>query len=291
MFRESDERERHLHNSYQTKPVSIIQAASQISHLDESGLQQNITRQDVFHQRVPEAVPATYDVVYDPSHPDADWSGMVSTKFHHKKHSSNHSSQRMGIEQNEHGIVAKVEKQEWGHRRQPEGAAKNNSQILLAGINNDEDRFKTEYRRFANQESTSREQLTLDKRQKAVRSIPDPAQARSLRDRHAAQSGEYGYSGTTPRYGSEFLASPGMNQNESPYQQSAGQQYQQSGYGALNSATLSKKSFLDGIADSISKKVPEPPRVSNNDSTFSKNRILVTDNYQMFPGYTGRRKS
>ena len=283
MFRESDEKERHLHNSYQTKPISIIQAASRVSHLDESGLQQNITRQDVFRQRVPEAVPATYDVVYDPSHPDADWSGMVSTKFHHKKHSSNHSSQRMGIEQNEHGIVAKVEKQEWGHRRQPEGAVKNNSQILLAGINNDDDRFKTEYRRFANHEATSREQLTLDKRQKAVRSIPDPAQARSLRERQAAQPGEYGYSGMTPRYGSsDYSESPGFNES--------GTQFQSSGYVNSSSAGFSKKSFLDGIADSISKKVPEPPRGTNNDSEFSKNRVLVTDNYRVFPGYTGGRK-
>ena len=294
MFRESDERDRHLHNSYRTKPTSIIQAAAQHSRLDESARQQNITNQDVLHARVPEAVPSTYDVVYDPSHPDADWSGMVSLKNQHKKHSTNHSSQRMGIEQNEHGIVAKVERQEWGHRRQPEGASKNNSQLVIGGINTEEDRFKTEYRRFATNEGTSRDQLTLEKRQKAVRQINDPAQARSMRDRQQGEQG--GYSGNSPRYGdSDYAPSPGGYQNNTPFNgtNSAGQYQQQYGggdYGGQSSAAFSKKSFLDGIADSIATKVAAPPKVSNTDSAFSKNRVLVTDNYQVFPGYTGGRK-
>jgi hypothetical protein len=206
----------------------------------------------------------------------------------------------MGIEQNEHGIVAKVERQEWGHRRQPENFSKNVSQVVFGGVHDGEDRFKTEYRRLANNEATSREQMTLDKRMKSVRQIPDPAQARSLRERAAVQ-GEYGgYSGNSPRPGSEYAPSPGMQssgyqgQFQPSFQQGGGNpsgQYHGSDYGGQSSATFSKKSFLDGIADSISKDMKAPPRVSNTDSSFSKNRLLVTDNYQPFPGYTGHRKN
>jgi hypothetical protein len=46
-----------------------------------------------------------------------------------------------------------------------------------------------------------------------------------------------------------------------------------------------KKSFIADIASSISAKVNAPlPKATNNDSAFSHNRTLVTDNYRPFPG-------
>jgi hypothetical protein len=285
MFRESNEPERHLHPSYRNKAVSGFQQVAMSSKLDDSAYREHITNTDVFSKAQPVPVPATYDTVYDPTHPDADWSGMVSLRFQHKKHSHDHSSQKMGITQCEHGIVAKVERQEWGHRKQPEGASKNASQLVISGVGGDSgaDRFKTEYRRFAEHEGTQRDQLTLEKRMKSVKQIQDPAQARPLRDRMPGQQ----------ELGSPYTVGSGMGQ-ESP----RGQQYDGgSAYGGASTystgpsariapaSLYGKKSFISDIAGSIAAKVELPPaRGSSTDAAFSHNRTLVTDNYKPFPG-------
>lgn len=292
MFREVAEQERHLHPSYKNKAISGLQQIAMNSRLDDSANRQKITNADVFSQPQPEAVPATYDTVYDPSHPDADWSGMVSLRFQHKKHSQDHASQKMGITQCEHGIVAKVERQEWGHRRQPEGATKNSSQLLLSGVggSDDSERYKSEYRRFAEHESTQRDQLTLEKRMKAVKRIPDPAQARPLRDRMIQQQLASPYGGTgmgddTPR--SQY---PGGGGEQHGYGNSSGMPSPGlSGSGGPSSrlapaSLYGKKSFIADIAGSISAKLDAPTTVVKNDSAFTHNRTLVTDNYRPFPG-------
>lgn len=341
MFREAEEPSRNMHPSFRPKPLSTMQLLSQSSKLDDSATHDKITNVDVFHAQQPPTVPCTYDTVYDPSHPDADWSGMVSLKNHHKKHTQNHASQRLGITQCEHGIVAKEERQEWDHRKQPEGSYKNSTTFVIGGINNDEDRFKTEYRRLAHHEATSRDQLTLDKRQKAVRRIPDPAQARTLRDRHQQAQAQYDSAGSilsqsqqqSPRYGYGNGYGDGYGDGETPrshHQQHQQQQQQQeenspycngqssqltrtgsnnnhnmsmsmaSGGGGGNNtnynntgcnsssigngASYARKSFISDLAGQISAKVEAPKKVVANDSAFSHNRLLVTDNFQPFPG-------
>jgi hypothetical protein len=288
MFREADERGRNLHPSYKQKQMSAMQQISQNSRLDESALQNKINNCDVFSAPMPDAVPLKYDTVYDPSHPDADWAGMVSLKNQHKKHTQDHASQRLGITQCEHGIVAKEERQEWGHRRQQEGANKNASQLVLAGVgSNEADRFKTEYRRLAEHEGTTRDQLTLDKRLKSVKRIPDPAQARSLRERMEQGGSGYVTGDNTPmsQYsgqgaGHGMPESPRMDGTTGGYAQPSSTQSR-----VAPASLYGKKSFVADIASSISAKVNAPlPKATNNDSAFSHNRTLVTDNYRPFPG-------
>jgi hypothetical protein len=294
MFREADETGRHLHASFKQKQVSAMQQISQNSRLDESALHNKINNCDVFSAPMPAAVPLKYDTVYDPSHPDADWAGMVSLKNQHKKHTQGHASQRLGITQCEHGIVAKEERQEWGHRRQQEGANKNASQLVLAGVgSNEAERFKTEYRRLAEHEGTTRDQLTLDKRLKSVKRIPDPAQARSLRDRVEQGGSGYitgdntpmsQYPGQSPARG--MLESPRMDSTASGYAPASTQSR------VAPASLYGKKSFIADIASSISAKVSAPPTVStNSDVAFSHNRTLVTDNYRPFPGEHPHRVS
>lgn len=282
------EHERRLHPSYRNKPLAAFQQVAMNSKLDDSANRQKIANVDVFHQPQPEAVPVTYDTVYDPSHPDADWAGMVSLRYQHKKHTHDHASQRMSIAQTEHGIVAKEERQEWGHKKQPEGASKNRSQFIIAGeVDPGADRFKTEYRRFAEHEGTQRDQLTLEKRMKSIKKIPDPAQARSIRDRCVPSELNSPYTGVgddTPRsqqyYGEAApspyaLTSPGLN-GTSAYSM---------GTKVTPASLYAKKSFISDIAGSISAKVDLPPRAgSSTDAAFSHNRTLVTDNYKPFPG-------
>ena len=303
MFRESNIQERHLHASFTNKPAPTFQQLSQISKLDDSATRAKISNCDVFSIPTPTAVPVTYDTVYDPSHPDADWSGMVSLKNQHKKHTQGHASQKLGIEQCEHGIVAKVERQEWGHRRQPEGGAKNASQLVLSGVGGEDnsDRFKSEYQRFAEHEGTQRDQLVLEKRLKSIKRIPDPAQARSASSRlnvgEGGQHSQYGY-GTgqyTPRSQmgitmEEDQHMGGSTTYSSPYPANVNANgHSSTGAGPSSriapASLFGKKSFISNIASSISAKVEPPSRaVNNSDSAFSHNRTLVTDNYKPFPG-------
>ena len=109
MFREEDERIRNLHPSYRNKPISAMQMLSQNARLDDSAMNQKINNCDR-NGLIPDAVPVTYDTMYDPTNPQADWTGMVSLKYAHKKHITGHASQQLGIEQSENGIIAKVTK-------------------------------------------------------------------------------------------------------------------------------------------------------------------------------------
>ena len=297
MMENIDETGRNLHPSFRAKPLSTLQLISQGSKLDDSAVRQKINHCDVFHEPMPAPVPVTYDTAYDPSHPDADWSGMVSLKNKQKKHTNDHASQKIGITHSEHGIIAKVEKQEWAHRRQPEGSTKNTSQLVISGVGGDDgaDRFKTEYRRFAENEGTSRDQLILEKRQKSVKKIPDPAQARSLRDRFEQGASSYG-SENTPRtqYSDQGFGTHPSHPNspQMPYSSMASpastnfqSQMGRTSAGPSNASMYGKKSLLSGIAGSIAAKIDAPPQSSsNNDAAFSHNRTLVTDNYRPYPG-------
>jgi hypothetical protein len=340
MFREADERERQLHPSYRNKPVSTMQFLSQNARLDDSATHDKIQNVE-YQSNIPAAVPTTFDTYFDPSHPDADWSGMVSIKNAQKKHTRDHASQRLGIVQCEEGIVAKEERQEWAHRRPAAAgcADKNTSNIELRDDCNyvAADRFKTEYNRFSEHEGTSRDQLTMEKRQKPIRKIADPAQARSLREQmqQNQQQSLYGGSslaGNSPRteYGAPLSVSSrysntsgnaystannifgttsgggsgggGSIGNESPREGGFGeydlseqeqrqlrerayqQQQQQQQRAAAGASFGARGSLVSGIAAQISNKVQAPVKPTNTDVDFSKNRILVTDNYKPFPG-------
>ena len=56
---------------------------------------------------MPQAVPTTWETVYDPNHPDADWSGLVQANKFGKKHYQEQSAQKSGILHSESGKSSK----------------------------------------------------------------------------------------------------------------------------------------------------------------------------------------
>lgn len=111
MFRESDEKKVNLHQTYINKHVPNLQIQSQLGKFDDSAISARSTNNSL-NTNIP-AVPTTWDTFYNPSDPNADWSGLVSLRNNQKKHSNDHRSQQLGIVREEFGIISKEEKKEW----------------------------------------------------------------------------------------------------------------------------------------------------------------------------------
>ena len=212
MFRESDPSNRQYHPSYTNKPVSTLQVISQLSKIDENAKLDKIGHQKNDHNKLNEyvpPVPVKYDTYYDPNHPDADWSGLVSLKNNQRKHSNDHISQKIGIIRSEYGYITGKEdnekKQIYNRRQQTiidssdanlssSSAISNKynkSNLIIGGIDcKKENKYMTEYNRFEKQEMTDKEQLIMEKRLKSVRMVPDPAQSKS-RVNSSYNSGDY----------------------------------------------------------------------------------------------------
>jgi hypothetical protein len=211
------------------------------------------------------SVPTTWDTVYDPDHPDADWSGLVSKEvIFAKKHDLNHPSHREGIERTELGIVSKQERQEFPRKRSNNDAVTRNSgSLVIGGIDNPNDRFNTTYRRFENQEKTEKDQLILEKRVHATRHVPDPAKSvgamQSSDAYHAAKQ-------------NSMQMNPRSFDRDTKYNPRA--------------------SLLSNIGDSLiaSNAIQAPPTQSATEYRSEKYRTMIGDNFKQFPGYTGHRR-
>ena len=107
MFRQSDEPERVKHASFSRQPSSVGMALV----MDGGSRFDNHrpTRAPLQHHYQPEEpVPTTYDYRVDPTHPDADYNGLVSSKsstLYSKRHVNDHASLRSNISHNEKGLM------------------------------------------------------------------------------------------------------------------------------------------------------------------------------------------
>lgn len=267
MFRESDYHEKHLHPTYSSKPVPALQILSQGSKFEGSSQTNNVF-EDKTNKQIPAAVPSSWDSYYDPNHPDADWTGLVSKSNNHRKHMNNHPSQHIGITQTEHGIVSAEERQEWTHKRQPENRqSKNDSTIVLSGVNADLDRWKTTYKSFEAHDGTTRDQMTLEKRVRPVKRIPDPAQARSQRD--------------YPQSTNTAAVVNSDREQQSP-RENGGESQSLVGYRA---PVFTKKSMISGLGADIASRIDIPAPVTHSVSKDSKAPdTLLTQNYNPHPG-------
>lgn len=158
----------------------------------------------------------------------------------------------------EGGIISAEEKKEFSRRPgNIEAAIQNHGSIVIAGINSDNDRWKTSYKSFEQQEGTSKEQLILVKRMGSRKPLPDPAQAQSSR--------------------------PILNAEDSYFQN--GNEYIQSKSGAIGvynpAASNRARSFLTNIGGSIMDKVPDFT-VSPAPSVDA--RSMLSSNYNPYPG-------
>ena len=172
--RESDYVEPKHHESYTAKPTVVLQLSSQAARFSGPSIA-GVNCSTVNDIQAP-VVPATYDTVYDPRDPRADWGGLM-TKENNKKHTNGtHRSQQLGIEQTELGIISKEEKQEWSRlRRNPDTVPKNDN--IIGGIASDGDRWQTNYQALTHGDGTRKDQLTLQKRTAPRVPLPNPAQA------------------------------------------------------------------------------------------------------------------
>jgi hypothetical protein len=161
-FRDSDFNPPKLHPSYSYKPTPTIQLQNQHSRLEENKKNTWATTSDV----MPEPIRASQTEYYDPSHPDADWSGFVRYKDGQRHHVRGHRSQNTGIVQTEQGIISKDEKAEWAKKnRHHNPEAKDTSSILGGVLDPDHDPYMTDAKRAAMGLGTSRAQMTLMKQQ------------------------------------------------------------------------------------------------------------------------------
>jgi hypothetical protein len=211
------------------------------------------------------AVPTTWDTVYDPDHPDADWSGLVSKEvIFSKKHDLHHPSHREGIERTEFGIVSKQERQEIPKKRSNNDAATRNSgSLVIGGIDNPSDRFNTTYKRFENQERTDKDQLILEKRVHATRHCPDPAN--SNKSKHSSDT----YHAVKQ---DSIQMNPASRDRHSKFNPRA--------------------SLLSNLGDELiaSNAIQARPNQIQSEYRSEKYRTLIGDNFKQFPGYTGHRR-
>jgi hypothetical protein len=290
---------RQMHSSFAQKPTSLYQLESQLAQFKDT----RHNRQDEekhINTKNPEVIPTTFDTVYDPNHPKADWSGFVKKNdCSDRTHWKDHRSQQIGLVQEEYGIISKSERQEFSHKRRdnynPITGENNDPQPIennvIGGIDisENEDRYKTNYQSLINQDKTAMEQMTMLKRALPRKNLSDPAQAIS-KEKPSDQfniAPEHSYGGlghtpqSTPRYESTPRNNINITQEKYP---SNDPNFPLAGYRPPANVN---KSFLSSIGSSIVDYVPEQ-KVTK--STIIQNKTLLAQNYNPNPGYTGRRK-
>lgn len=167
MFRESDIRARKPHMSYTSRGVPLMQQQANVAKFNEFRNDELVARSfqpgDTVSHEVPEIIPPTVDVRYDPDHPDADWHGFVSKNIHHRKHSIHHPSLQIGVQQSELGIVGiNSPKNNLSGKRKPL-ATTNSSSVVIGGIDDPNSHWKSSYQRFTSHEATDKSQLNPKK--------------------------------------------------------------------------------------------------------------------------------
>ena len=261
-----------MHPSYRNKPTVLNQATAAALPLEG---QRGVQSGTVLDRQKP-VVPTTYDTIYDPSHPKADWTGSV--QVNERAHYQGLRAQSEGITTElEGGLVSKQEVQPWHSRRRGTGPSMTaTTPGLIGGISgDDEERYKSVAHLAAEREPTARDQMTLDKRTLGNKHIPNPAQLPSSRG-GSAVIGSSSYARAD-----EFGAGTENYAVQSTEHKSARPDLPLLGY----KAPAQTSSFTKGIGASLVKSVGAPPAV-NVPKVDQKDRTGVN---KPIPGYTGYR--
>mmetsp|Transcript_15523 Transcript_15523/g.14055 ORF Transcript_15523/g.14055 Transcript_15523/m.14055 type:complete len:259 (+) Transcript_15523:23-799(+) len=255
MFRESDIQQFKPHPTYTNKPVPILQKQFEVSKFNEfKNKIESLPYGDNINDK-PEIIPTTTDTFYDPSHPDADWSGLVS-KFKERKHTQSHRSQIDHIKHSENGMTSLDQRSDYDRKKKFE--VLNGSNNIIGGIPAN-DQYKSVYQQFTNHEETSRDQLTLYKRQLPRKTHYDPREANGIVN---------------------------INDIENNYYNTANNNMKKENDTKASSST---RSFIKGLAQSIVEQVPDKEIINSNVYNRNRDRTLVLENYRPNPGYTGKR--
>jgi len=155
------------HPSYGNKPTPQFQRQMLHGQLE---VPQKPVDERTYYEYAASAVPVvptTYDTVYEPTNPNADWAGFVPRDQMQKKHIPNdHSSRQLGLKREEGGIIGMSDKQDFPRRRRGQAPPSENERgSIISGIDvSTEDRYKSNNQRQMQMEGTSRDQLVLSKR-------------------------------------------------------------------------------------------------------------------------------
>ena len=254
MFRESDYKPYVPHSTYKTKPLPGLQLQSQIGKFDEKDaeLPNSARCAATTSDPMPRAVPSSNDFFYDPSHPEADWSGMVSMRHNQRRHESGHISQKSNIAHAEGGIVSIGRDRDFSNKKRDDrGRVGDSNGCPIGGIDST-DHWRTTYMGLAESESTSRSQLTLQKRSLPRKAIIDPAQAQSR-------------SSENDMYAIHSARS------------------QESSFNPTRNVVNTNRSFIANLGASLVTKIAEPDLTPDaSQQTLSK--TLLTQNYNPTPG-------
>ena len=258
--------------------VPTIQMLAQNAKLDDSAAASRQKYNNINPNSVP-AAPTKWDAVYDPENPHADWSGLVGPEFlHQRKHCHDHPSQRSGIEHTEKGLVSRADENTRVVVKDPRIAAMKNATsftIGAAGGDGGENRWKTNAVSMQAHEGTTVDQLTLQRRMKGVKMIPDPAQSRT---RATPGGGGYDSVAGTPRGG--FAANTPREDNGGGGAPHAG--------APMPARGGNKGLSMADLAKDLAPKLEAPARRTPLDRNIGKTMLL--ENYNPTPGFTGRRR-
>src|SRR5690349_4724867 len=127
---------------------------------------------------VPETFTPSHDEIYDPSHPDADWAGLVKKTAYTRKHERDHVSQRTCIMHTAEGIVSKQERHEFPRKKKDyDTNVTQGTPNLIAGVlPPNHEPYLTDMRRLELGVKTDREQLILTKQQPPRKNMNAPNQ-------------------------------------------------------------------------------------------------------------------
>jgi len=294
IFREQDgvRSVQQMHPSFRAKPLVDDQFVAAVSHMDyQSGV-----KLATINDNAPKPVPTTYDTVYDPNDPRADWTGAV--KINERAHYRGHRSMEGHIDQKADGFIATEEQPMWTCKRrgQNQRGPTDSTPGLIGGIGDDpKSHYRSVAQRQANLESTNEDQYTLAKRSLNAgrRNIMNPSQSKrvdsaigprvhfgenSVNDEAMTAEEEAQYM--------EYMQAEAEKRAQAQYHQQQQQQpvQQKSLLGFRGPAQT--MSLTSNLADSIASKIsiPAPSMTSTN---FRKDQ--QKDATSAIPGYTGYR--
>lgn len=270
------EQPRNFHPSYTQKPTPTMQRLAQASELNTSTTQ-NLDYRYYSQQEIENepTIPSSHDVLYDPNHPDADWSGLVNREVQAKKrlNYNNHPATVDHLKPAENGFYANdPNSREFKPSKPISQGNIHNTSNLIGGIDLDEnERWKTTYKSFENQEKTRQDQLILERRlQRPVGSTINRANITQYKQ----DFDELNYN-TTTYNNSKSLVTPSSHKLRS---------------GGL----LSGLGEALATSSSIDTYNPKKTETNSQNSQFSSlkpdTKVLFSDNYTPFPGYTGRKR-
>ena len=257
MFRESDYVPPKLHPTYKDRKVPEMQKRSQVSHFDDVP-ERHLSHS---HREADIPVPTTHDTLYNPDHPDADWSGLVPKDRLQRKHTSNHRCQVVGIVQEEDGIVTKPGfESDFKHRTVQ--SKQHSTSDLIGGISAGQDQYKTTAHRQQYQEGNTKDQLVLKQRIGSKKTLQ-------------------------PHYVPSFEQPPHRHLDQNIANQQSSQQSNQD-Y-KFTAVGVGGKNFISNLGKSLVDRVPDMPTSTPIDPN-AHTKTLLTQNHKPHPGYTGHKK-